>query len=605
MNPILFDRVTSQPHIPLVTIRQEMNFHEKFLKIISSPIHDEQKREELSSLLRERASHLHHVPVNGLKGHVLFFNMKQIGLAPTPLCQAYNKMRVPTISNYYEIGSNMSIILLDPSAIQYIPNEVQQMAGDLKGKEVEFFWTAIDGRRFVSGYILNRPNTKINLSTHTWAYPHALVKDSIEKDVNMGIFPEIGFKNHSHKGAIAFSKLSPMCVHVHPEKHSSTMLYSPDNAHFETIPGSPFGIFWSVTQKDQRVAFSKMLVIFDYDHPICKGLLNSLRNCDTLAEHLKKLESVESEISKTLDLPEHRFMEAFHQLPLAFQYGIYKETWMLFNSPRGIHGDFGKASFENEQSLDKKYHCGYEQRKQAVRNFAARLSDLLIGSQTNLMLNAQSLQKGNNVLKMLRCAELFEAQKEMQAAKLFETFSHKEKEAVFFAIWELSGCPRGNNKFGIETFFNEKTPLPLKSQALLLAASRQTPTFDSLPESPIPEEIPPAPAVVELPILEEPIVSIPAIPVEALSQEQVTAQEVLENLMNLAFDGNFHNLSAEERKPLIMAQFNPLPIVTKHTIYGKVYEYSTDSSKGGNGWGENHVADDLEVLINALQDVLD
>lgn len=660
MNPI---EPTNQPHIPLFVIQQEIRLHERFLKIISTPMPDEIRREQLSALLRERASLLEHVPVNGLKERVIFFNMKQIGLAPTPICQAYNKMRVATISNYHTIGSSVGIVQLDASAMQDIPKEVMKMAGDLTGKEVEFFWTAIDGRPFAAEH----SNTKINLVTHPWTHPFAHVKDNVYPDVNMGIFPEIGFTNHSGKGAIAFHSLSPMQVHAHlsgtgankSNPKADDMLFSPNNAHFEVISGSPFGIFWSVARKDNRVAFTKALVIFDYNHPICQGLVGSLRNCDNLEIHLKRLEGFAPEIYKTLDLPAHQFMDAFHKLPPAFQYGIYKEAWILFGSKRGIHGDFGYASFENHFSLDPQYHCNAEQRRQAVHNFADRLCDLLVCSQTNLMLNAQPLQKGSNVLKMMRCAELFEGANEIRstrvwsksidrnvklsedqaetarieryqqenvtkALELFHTFSPAEKEAVFFAIWELSRCPRTSN-FGTETFFSKETSFSLKSQALLLAASRQTPEYDAIPEAPIETVVqevpPPAPVVIKAPVVESEVPQIPLeeaeLPISTIGapifnpvtitsppSQEITSQQVLENLTNLAFDGNFRNLNAEERKPLIMAQFNYLPTSVKNTIYGKVYEYSTDPWKGGDEWGKHHVADSLDVLIDALQDVL-
>jgi len=95
------------------------------------------------------------------------------------------------------------------------------------------------------------------------------------------------------------------------------------------------------------------------------------------------------------------------------------------------------------------------------------------------------------------------------------------------------------------------------------------------------------------------IPQIPMSPVIGLSPEQV-----LEAMTNLAFDGDFHKLTSAERKKPVMELFNHLPLELKNRIYAKVYEYSSDPHKGGRGWGEHHVADDLNVLIEALQDVL-
>lgn len=605
MNPLKYNpnKYINQPTNPLEDIQNELRINSAYHKIMTTPMQSEQRTLELSNLLRERASLLHHVPVNGLKGSVIFFNMNQIGLAPTPICPTYNKMRVPTISNYHLIGSNIGVVLLNKHALQHVPKEILEKAGDISGKQMEFIWTAIDGRPFVN------MDRSINLCTHPWSHPHALFNDDVKYDVNMGIFSEIGFKSHDKPGSVAYHRISPMQVHTH--FGNGSMLFSPDNAHFEILPNSPFGIFWSVTQKDQRIAFSKNLVIFDYEHPICRTLLASIRNCNDLGTHLERLEQTENAIKKSLTLPDYDFMNAFHTLPPAFQYGIYKEAWILFNSPTGVHRDFGKASFENEKSLDTKFHSSHEQRKEAVNRFAARLEDLLIHSQMNLMLHCQPLQKGNNILKMLECAQLFIEKKEPNAMDLFNLFSPEEKEAVYFAIWELSRCPRGNMMFGKETFLSPKTPLNLKSESLVLAASRQTPKFDEILVAALPpaemdqkEEIP-IPLTPEIPNTPPYEPSLPIYLETPPPSAGISPQDVLEAMMNLAFDGNFHKLTPAERKKPIMELFNHLPVETKNSIYGKIYEYSTDTKKGGHGWGEAHVADDLEVLIFALQSILE
>jgi hypothetical protein len=53
-----------------------------------------------------------------------------------------------------------------------------------------------------------------------------------------------------------------------------------------------------------------------------------------------------------------------------------------------------------------------------------------------------------------------------------------------------------------------------------------------------------------------------------------------------------------------MPFFNLLPTEIKNKIYGEVYTNSTDPFKGGKNWGQEHVADDLDGLISALNAVL-
>ena len=630
--------IQPQPPIRAVDIKEEMRIDTAFRRIMSTPMSDDQRKQELAHLLRERASLMHHVPAYGLKGNVIFFNMKLIGLAPTPSCPAYNKMRVPTISLYHQIASNIVIVRLDESALQHIPKQMLEKMGDLSRKQVEFFWTAIDGRNFI------REDRSINLCTHPWSHPFALNMDDVGHDVNMGIFPEVGFKPCQKPGAVAFHGMGPMRVYTHFEKGS--MRYSPDNAHFEAIPGSPFGIFWAATEKEGRVALTKTLVIFDYEHPISKCLIDSIRDCGDLATHLKRLAQTKDAIGQSLTLPDHGFMQAFDKLPPAFQYGIYFEAWRLFDSPLGIHDDFGKASFKGELSLDEKFHCTHDQRKQGIANFAMKLENLLIDSQMDLTLNSQPLQKGDNVLRMMRCAQLFaeadaipynyipynspldretrnranDIEKkrvddlkvpiEAEAMQLFSQFSKDEKESVFDAFCELIDCSREDD-FGTKGFLNQTTPFSVKSRALLLAASRQSPQYGEplIPAAPLEEMVPYNPTF---------DIALPQVPAFVETQCDFSVgltpkqkSSLLNKISNLAFNDNFIELLPENRRIIVEELLNELPLPTddlkdlKNSIYGKIYEYSTDSEKGGTDWGQIHIGDNLDVLVDVFQDVFE
>ena len=487
------DNTFSINSIPMVggPASAERQIDETARMIIGMQMSEGDRRSANAEMLQGRVEQLTHVPVNGLRGSVLFLNMNQIGLEPTPICPYYRKMRVPTVSTYGNIGSNIASITLSPEAQRFIPEAVLSAAGDLNGKHVDLLWTAVDAR------FLARDNRSFNLCTHAWAHPYALPRENVAFDVQMGIFPEIGFAQCHQLGAIAIGGLSPMRVHAHDD------LYSPDNAHFERIPNSPFGVLWSVIEKDNRVAITKMLVLFDYDHPICQRLVNTIRNCGDLNTHMIRLGLVQNGIDETfaqllreLQGNDPNFLRTFQALPSAFQYGIFKEAYILKGSLRGIHGDFGRASFLADPSLNIQHHCNNEERIQAVIQFKQQLSHLLIASQDDLLCKSQPLVKGDNVLRMLACADLINAGQIDNGLNMFLVdLSQNEQRAVYLAAWELSGCPQ-ENLLTIQQ--QNSTPMReelgiawgernfhllggVQARALLLAASRQPPVFDQNP----------------------------------------------------------------------------------------------------------------------------
>ncbi len=615
---------------PKVPFEEEKRITEAAKKIIATPMPEEERQQQLAELLRDRTVQLQHVPSTGIKGTAIFFNMKQIGIPPTPLCPAYNKMRLPTVSSYHVIGISIASILLDPSALQHVPPHVLGKIGDRSGEQLQLFCTVIDGRQWsdidptCKELRFQDNDIKLNLVTHPWAHPHALLGDDVKFDVNMGIFPEIGSQSYKGGGAVAFNGISPMEVYTHGTR--TNMRYSPDNAHFQIIPGSPFAIFWTVAQKDDRAAITKMLVIFDYNHPICKPLIASTRDCDCLATHLKRLEGVKDGIQRTFANAIHLFeqenpaaMEEFKKLPLAFQYGIFKETWTHFGSPTGIHGDFGAASFFADSSLKQEFHCNDQQRAAVIGAFAAHLQNLLLDSQIDLTQNSQTLIKGDNVLKMMECAQLFKMDRKEEGMKLFEQFSKEEKEAVYLACWELRGCPRGDSDYGTKFFMHLHTYHVYQAEALYLAASRLAPRFElaveetKAPEGQIlddkgkeKEEQIEAENVDEKGKEKEELPGADKTDDVAFTSSSISISphEVLQSMMTMAFDGNFSGLETTVRTSMTMDLFGNLPQEIQNTIYGKVYERSQDPHKGGPKWGELHVADDLNVLVDALSEVL-
>jgi hypothetical protein len=83
-----------------------------------------------------------------------------------------------------------------------------------------------------------------------------------------------------------------------------------------------------------------------------------------------------------------------------------------------------------------------------------------------------------------------------------------------------------------------------------------------------------------------------------------THAEILQVLTLFALDERFMNSTIEQRKTEILTTLSPLSTEMKNRIFGSIYHHSDDPLKGGPNWGEHHIADSQEVLINALYDVI-
>jgi hypothetical protein len=577
--------------------------------ILKAPLKPEDRREMRNALLSIRARLVHHIPVNGLKDSCLFLNLILTNVPPSALCPAYHKMCVPTISTYHMIGWNISSMRLDPKALKFVPKLVLENAGPLEGKEIDLFWTAVDGRFY-------QFDRSLNHSAHPWAHGHALPgpekipgpagheipnpDSNVAFDVNMGLFPEIGLEKSEEPGAIAINTTSPMNVHVHArgdlEKvKSDNMLYSPDNAHFRATLGSPLAIDWSVMQESNRIAITKRVIIFNYAYPICQAFIDSIRQCNDLKTHLERLKSVSTEIKNTFSPLIEAFknanpqaMQIFYELPLAFQYAIYREVWVSFDSPNGIHADFGRASFEKDETLDANYHCNNHQCAEAILRFSARLNHLLVESQFDLLCKSQSLVKGDNVLTMMKCAQLFYKDPK-QALVAFGQLPEQEKEAIYFAFWELNQCPRIDN-FSKDQFPRNSYDKKIKAQAVLLAASRQLHQFIE------------PPVVAQL----DPVIEIKDENTQTPRNSEISTQEPAQGqkIIELIFDSAFQSLENSDKANCINQLLSSLGKEVRERIYSKIYTESQDPNKGGPSWGEIHVADNMEVLANAIEDIL-
>jgi hypothetical protein len=77
-------------------------------------------------------------------------------------------------------------------------------------------------------------------------------------------------------------------------------------------------------------------------------------------------------------------------------------------------------------------------------------------------------------------------------------------------------------------------------------------------------------------------------------------EAVREALFQMVCDPSFQTLDKNIQKERVMGSLNSLEPMVRNTIFGEVYNHSTDPHKGGPGWGEVHCVDDLNVFLNAL-----
>jgi hypothetical protein len=408
-----------------------------------------------------------------IPNRLLLLNLTQ-PVTPSLSCPAYDRVQMPTFSTYGIICEHEAGFRLDPeSSWAEIPASVRNAAVGYSPDNTDVLFSVINAsaiRGHTAHYIGN-------VCFHQWAYPHLKPGADVKKDVQMGMFPLMGVSPAiGDPGGIAFNRLSPMLVHCHGGRMPKYMLYSPNNAHFRIDPDYPFFSCWIVGQVDGRTCINKVIGFMNTPDPLCKIIRHSIRDCPNLFDHMMRIEDGVNQyiaetlepIAKELDEDETATLDHFTALPQWMKNQVYRQAWLLKGSPIGIHGDFGRMSFENRE-IDAAHFCSRKEQAQAIRQFAADLKDLLVDSQFRLYANR--LDKGDNVETLMTISSLFLDGRTEEALALFSGLKELDKDGVFKAIWELNQCPLDKGPhFGEDQFkacSNEE-----RSQAILLYASR-------------------------------------------------------------------------------------------------------------------------------------
>lgn len=397
----------------------------------------------------------------------LFVNTLQPALPPALTCAAYQEPAIPTVSTYHYIANACSLVKLHPEALRHAPQPLLHALGDLSEKKVEVQWTALDAR-FLNQFVPHRDvENHLNLCLHQWYARHALAGDDIhDKELQMGVFPELGIERSTVKegalGAAGYNKLSPSWIHVHPNRERDLMLYSPNNAYLKIAGDSPFAVCWTACEKDNNVIITRMFILLNRDDAICDDLFTSITRRSDLSAHLDSLPRISETIAHRFDLllaalqdgSDDAVIAAFHELPDCYKKGILK------------HLPVETSQFDRAQWTI------------AIHSHIEELQHLLVTTQQNLLRLPESTTISGSALALMECASLFaKAEGDADLYRAFVDFNalpNEDKDRVFCAFWEISGCPRGNPQFGKEGFYAKGAP-ENKAQALLLVAAQKAP----------------------------------------------------------------------------------------------------------------------------------
>ncbi|MBS0653663.1 MAG: hypothetical protein JSR39_09115 [Verrucomicrobia bacterium] len=612
-----------------VRLKLELKINKLARVVLSSP-HLEGREQIMNQLKLARAELL-----PNLSGYVagnLQLNLVQ-SIKPTPICPAYNKIEVPTVSTYHVIGSNIESVRLDGSAINSVPQSLRDRMGDLSRHKVDLFYTAIDGRPFKNiDHVARGP---MNLSLHTWAHPHAHPGDDVHQYPETTLLPIMGIQkapaeqiNPRHQDRprvdpVPFDGLRRFDVHAHLREHAQVrndeMLYSPDNIHFNLVPGSPFAIFWSGAKLDHRACMTKMLVILDYNDPICQALLNSIRGAPNLLTHLERLQGVVDAIDDYFDPIINGFeqgnavvaMQQYARLPEMYKKGIHYETWKLHQEPIGVHPDFGRVSFENDLTLVAERHSSNHQRAQALTAFKESLKQTLANSQAEMMTQSLPLARSDCSVTLMKCAREFQ-KNAAEGMRQFQLLPRELQESVRFAFWELSGAPRVAD-FGTLRFPGSSKDLKIES--LLLAASRQTDAYVPRIIEPVVEEV--VPVIVQdnsspttpNPLPQDsgtPSVLTPSVETTPLDLSNSPEEDALAQLFSLTGSVEFALGTVEERSATVNRILEPFSHEFHQRVYFNFYNgyrlaHPDEQGVGiGDNWGGRNIGKDIEVCIEAF-----
>jgi hypothetical protein len=386
---------------------------------------------------------------------------------PTVCCGATGHAMMPCIGDYgdrYDMSIFEARIRLHPAQVTNIPESVRHAVGDGKGKKVDYIFSV------ESIAYLKAPKEKkelpfeFNLVTHGWTHRHYEEgRDSMEM-VWMGVYEAEGvYPIDTHDG-VSFNAQKVLPVHCHPK--DSTTAFSPNNAHIGISGNTPFSSFWSVLKLGDRIIVTKHVLVHEYDRGIQEAFASKSLN-DVFAKlkwHEEALLQPLQTVAESYEQEKVDANELFAQLSSSLKNSIYYQTWFdkwqnkQFPAP---HGDFGRAAFHCDKSLDSQFHCNKQEQAAVIYASRMRLQkdyQKLVDSIQELFAPPKeipplTLEQREKIRLLKPIIASFESGETSKGFELFNQLDSIHQHGVYQYVWETFGCPRDfPGDFGAASF---------------------------------------------------------------------------------------------------------------------------------------------------------
>lgn len=381
------------------------------------------------------------------------------------ICPASDNSRLPRIGSYGKEYIIFSVSLLfmriHPLFLDQVPSSIKNALRDKQNNKCDFIFNASYAKPVEDVARAEGNYPRYNLNTHSWVHPRAQKGQESKKFPNMGIFEPLGVAQVLGNDGVAFNSLKPMEVYIHPV-NGGAMGLSPNNAHFTVIEGSPFSAFWHVTVCEERTVIANEWLINDSDHPFSALIVKSfaIRGPQCVKDHLNILKSEKTiaikeatdrleNIAKAFEENKPEAMALFEKLSEGEKNRVYYLTWISMGEKKGIHVDFGKASFRGAKDLRSEYHCAPSQKAQVIRTLlqeqVVSFNKLIQGQEalfstptTYPHLSPERMHK-EKVLKPI--LEKFKDGNVNAAMEQFLMLPEFDKNKIFEMAWDLKQCP--------------------------------------------------------------------------------------------------------------------------------------------------------------------
>ncbi|MGE0671048.1 MAG: hypothetical protein AB7H48_08115 [Parachlamydiales bacterium] len=399
-------------------------------------------------------------------------NLAHDGIIAFPFAPFEHMERLPRIGfygQYYRFPFDISFIRLHPVQVQNLPESLQTLLADRNLEKLDLISSFTIGHGYLADHAMSNANElRYNWVAHPWVFPQAQIGQDLNRFLEMGIYEPVGLSEVQSRDGIPFNTLKPLEVYVHPVNGSTAI--SPNNAHFRINPEMPISSFWHVMLKDERTIMVRQLINNIEGHPMSHLVSSVLayEDLQTIQEHLDVLKTGRNDaIDSTLDRFDRiakafeggRLNDAllhFNALSEGEKKWIHFRIWQLMGEPVGVHGDFGRVSFEGAAELPAYFHATVDKKAQALRELGAKqiaAFDQIINGHLALFAtphdlpipSAEYLRKREVAQPLIEAVEdeaLFES--------LIESLKAADRQKLCAITWELKGCPLGiHDDFGL------------------------------------------------------------------------------------------------------------------------------------------------------------